>query len=259
MLSKFLKKTEIFCLVFVIYLFSWVSFVFGGFCTGCVDNSQIVMCECGGSYSCDGMEQTCYDSDTGQVCSYINTIDCTAAIAACNAADAADGCLDACPDGQTDPWYNCNSTWVGGCQVFGCYGPHSGCGYDECGGSDSACGETYCPPAGDPTQPPSTPSPVPPQYAVSGKVFIDTNSNGQQDEGENNCYSGNVILTMGASNTTFASNADCSNEYSISNTSQCSPIQITLPEGYEITGWSGTDYADAAVSGTGTSSYITCP
>jgi hypothetical protein len=108
--------------------------------------------------------------------------------------------------------------------------------------------------------PTPTPTPTPILvYTVSGKVFIDKNGNGQKDSDDNTCYNGSVQIIMGAVSKPFASTTDCNASYSISNTTQCAPVQLaTIPQGYKATGWSGTDPMDSAIGGTGKSAYF-CP
>jgi hypothetical protein len=136
----------------------------------------------------------------------------------------------------------------------GCYPSNTHCSSsDDC--CSNLCTDYRC------VTPTPTLTPVPTSsanYTVTGKVFIDQNSNGVKDAEETTCYNGSVVISMGTSNKTFVSSGDCSNSYSISNSRQCATVQINVPQGYKITGWSGTDFTNGAISGTGSTSYV-CP
>lgn len=86
-------------------------------------------------------------------------------------------------------------------------------------------------PTSTPT-PTNTPTPTPvPTYTISGTVFIDTNSNGVQDGGENGYHGATITVTGGSSTTTTGSGS-----YSLSGlTAGTYIVTVTVPSGYNTT------------------------
>lgn len=82
----------------------------------------------------------------------------------------------------------------------------------------------------------STPTPTPtiiPTYTLSGTVFVDTNQNGVQDNGE--LGYGNVTITVSGTQNGSA-NTTSTGEYSIANLNTGNySVSIAIPSGYQLT------------------------
>jgi len=108
--------------------------------------------------------------------------------------------------------------------------------------------------------PTNTPTPTSaPTYTITGNIFIDTNNNGIKDTGES-CYVGNIPSIKYGTNselsvTNFTSTAGC-NTYSITTATRCHNISMVSPQGYKITGWSGSDSTHTSLNQTSSTAYV---